>query len=334
MADFRVHEKIESLYSEGAPGPVKSPVHGFTRRMISAGSIPLVLLTGLGLGPAKARAQDGYVAGAKWCQPNLLPSQPFYYKIFATEVDINGNPLGYRWVAKVPSSVQMININGPRSGGLYELRAQTCIKNTDDTETCSVDSANKPLVVARLYGNSDVSSVNGTINRVDFYDVAVCVNVIRGLSTRPEDVARCDFNGDGVVNAGDLIPFSLPAGNFGKIQANPLGTSYMDCSNGRCPETGTCGEIPYGRAASMTFVATTNPEHLLRKGPEGGYTLAETRTGHKSVMPRHTEFKVGWSTGDGSQKDNDYGGRSALSKLFIFNNPQPRPSHNHSNHYR
>lgn len=296
MSEFNANNNIKSLYDEGIRGPVKPRKHGSLGRRLSKYLIPLTVWTGLGLSPPEAKAQDGYVAGVTWCQPSP-PSQPFHYKIFAIEVDTNGNPLGYKWVANVPSSVQMINITGLRAGGLYEIRAQTCQDETNGSETCSVDSANKPLLVARLYGNSDVSSLPGTINRVDSYDVALCVSVARGVNKKTEDITRCDFNGDGVVDFRDLNVFSLPFGSYGKVQANPLGTNYLDCTTpfeggSRCPETGSCGEIPYGRAESTTLAAIANPESLLRRQPDGSFILAR---GRSSSLHRRSESNT-WQT--------------------------------------
>ena len=299
MADFSVHEKTELLYSEGAE-PVKSPIRGLARRMLSAGSIPLVLLAGLGLSPPKAKAQDGYIAGVQWCQSSP-PSEPYHFKISANEVDSSGNPIGtgYKWTSKVPSSIRMINITGLKAGSLYEVRALTCITNSEGTGACSVYSANKPLLVARLYGNSDVSSNEGTRNRVDFYDYLLCVSVARSPTAKPDDIARCDFNGNGVLDAQDFAAFgSYPMGSFGKVQANLLGTNYLDCTTPfeggpRCPETATCGEIPYGRAESTTLAAIANPESLLRKQPDGSFILAQAR-GRSSSLHERSEFEKAW----------------------------------------
>jgi hypothetical protein len=180
-------------------------------------------------------AGNGYISGSV-CPPSQEPQQPYYYKWTLTRQDNQQVK-----TLLVPSSRLRANFTGLDEGVIYEVKVQACIKDQNGAEKCSQFSANKPLGVARLYGNLDTKSVPATANRIDSYDSALFNNVYTGRDTNPEKKQVCDFNGDGAINSIDL---NLLRVNYGKVQANPLGTAYVDCSGGRCPETGSCNQ-PY-----------------------------------------------------------------------------------------
>ena len=245
MAAYIRNDALDPLYSEDldagsykAEKVVKKP--GWLKRLAAGAAISLPLIFGfidkdcIGVKEANA-AGKGYIAFA-WCPPDNVPDDPFYYKLILTRQN-NGQVI----TVFIPISRLRYNMTGLDEGVLYEGKGQTCLLDENEDERCSVDSANKPLGVARLYGNIDSGSVPSTINRVDSYDTALFVAVYTGRDTDPDHEQKCDLNGDGVVNAIDL---NILRSNYGKVQTNPLGTSYGDCSEGRCPETGTCDE-PY-----------------------------------------------------------------------------------------
>ncbi|MCJ7817011.1 MAG: fibronectin type III domain-containing protein [Candidatus Aenigmarchaeota archaeon] len=227
-------EEVRPDYKESS-SPAKKP--GWFRKALAGAAISIPLFFGLidkdYIGPKEAHAAGkGYISVA-FCPTTPEPSQPYYYKLFVTRQD--------NWQIKeinIPSSRLRYNITGLDEGILYEVKAQTCFNEQE----CSADSANKPLGTARLYGNADSSSVPGTVNRVDSYDSSKCYSVYTGRITDPDSRQICDFSGNYNPDMTDYNYYLRP--NIGKVQANPLGTVYEDCSGGRCPEIGTCSQ-PY-----------------------------------------------------------------------------------------
>ncbi len=227
-------EEVRHDYKESS-SRAKKP--GWFRNLALGAAISLPLIFGSidkdSMGVKEARAAgNGYIS-ASWCPPDPAPKQPFYYKLFAIKQE-DGSVKTFN----VPSSRLRCNITGMDDGKVYEVRIKTCITDTN----CSQDSANRPLCVARLYGNADSSSVSATINRIDSYDSSKCYSVYTGRVTDPTSRQICDFSGNYNPDMNDYNYYLKP--NIGKVQANPFGTVYVDCSGGRCPETATCNQ-PY-----------------------------------------------------------------------------------------
>lgn len=337
---------VEMLYSEEIAAPIAGyAIHhadqkkpninaGFAKKF-SRYVVPLATAAGLLFSPPEARAQQGEgIISIKFCPPNSVPSEPFYYKLFLTK---QGDPAPTREV-NVPSSVQRYNFTGLDAGVVYEATARTCVPNITQPsgEICSVDSANHPLIVAALYGNTRVL-LAGSENVVNIFDLLLCIAAVRGTDTSPDVMQACDRNGDLKVDYNDI---AMIMKQWGRVQPNPLGTSYVDCTTPfeggpRCPETGSCDPIPYGPRSGVSFVAPPNAESILEKLPDGNgkYRLVPVRAGNSSsASSRKSTSELAWSENPpwgNFRKGNKYGGSSKLSRVFNFNNAPP-----HLNYYR
>jgi hypothetical protein len=249
--------EIEVNYAEiPRPQTRYSPLKRLASKLIIASNLGLGILAG----PRMLAAQERGFIPISWCDNE---DRPHFAKITATRQYVTEDPIIERVYGAHRFNLTNIVL------GIYEILIQNCILNDKKEEECSGYSRNMPLVVPLMNGNSDAASTPSTVLRIDPRDALRCWAVYTGRDTDPSHVQKCDSNGNWIVDADDtaMVLFGGAAGNYGKIQENPFfgkpvidewDNDFVDCSNNRCPEKESCGDIPYGPLPGAFDLAKNN----------------------------------------------------------------------------